>query len=422
MADPTTNPLPDELNKPLSSKPKAVRKSKVKLPRISLAKLFYGLSALIGAGFIGVITFVKDPMGGQPFVVSTIVRERAVEAVVETPNTAVKQTDTQNTAQPRKNTATATDLETEAGVIVVRSGGESAPNSVVIKVSEPVAIKLNPSPDQRISERSRYGTLPKIGANGAKAMEIYARPVTTTLSSGQQPMGRIAIVVGGLGISPNVTQDAIARLMPAITLAFAPYGADLERYVARARDDGHEVMLQIPMEPFDYPDSDPGPHTLTVTAKPQENSDKLQWVMGRFSGYVGVMNYMGAKITADKTALQPIVREIGQRGLFLIDDGTSPRSNAVSVAQGEQTPAAKAEVVIDAVARGDVIDKELARLETLAREKGVVIANASALPITIERLSKWSQSLESKGILLIPVSAAVSSDAALLTGTTRPKR
>ncbi len=426
MADQETTPLPDELNKPLSSKSKTARKPKGKRPQISLAKVFYGLSAVMVASIIGVVAFMKDPMGGQPFVVSTIVRERAVEAIVEAPNNNLKQGNNQNTAQnpvqPRKNTSTATDLETEAGVIVVRSGGESAPNSVVIKVSEPVAIKLNPSPDQRISERSRYGTLPKIGAGGAKAMQIYARPVTTTLASGQQPVGRIAIVVGGLGISSSATQDAIVKLMPAITLAFAPYGADLERYVARARDDGHEVMLQIPMEPFDYPDSDPGPHTLTVTAKPQENSDKLQWVLGRFSGYVGVINYMGAKITADKTAFQPIVREIGQRGLFLVDDGSSPRSNAVSIAQSEQTPVAKAEVVIDAVARGDVIDKELAKLEVLAREKGVVIANASALPITIERLSKWAQSLESKGILLIPVSAAVSSDAALLTGTTRAKR
>ena len=32
--------------------------------------------------------------------------------------------------------------------------------------------------------------------------------------------------------------------------------------VARAREAGHEVLLEVPMEPFDYPDNDPGPQTL----------------------------------------------------------------------------------------------------------------------------------------------------------------
>ena len=85
---------------------------------------------------------------------------------------------------------------------------------------------------------------------------------------------------------------------------------DLERTVARAREAGHEALLQVPMEPFDYPDSDPGPQTLLTSSRPPENLDRLSWVMSRFSGFVGIVNYMGAKLTSDPAALEPVLREI----------------------------------------------------------------------------------------------------------------
>jgi uncharacterized protein len=67
--------------------------------------------------------------------------------------------------------------------------------------------------------------------------------------------------------------------------------------------------------------------------------------------------------------------------------------------------ALKAEMIIDASPRADAIDKELDRLEKLAREQGSVLASASVLPVTVERLARWSRTLESRGIALVPVSA-----------------
>ncbi|HYF55449.1 MAG TPA: divergent polysaccharide deacetylase family protein, partial [Salinarimonas sp.] len=180
--------------------------------------------------------------------------------------------------------------------------------------------------------------------------------------------------------------------------------------VARARDDGHEVFLQVPMEPFDYPDNDPGPHTLTVKARAAENLDRLHWTMGRFAGYVGVVNFMGARLTADEASLAPILREIGARGLGFLDDGSSSRSQSLTAAGRTGVPAARAERVLDAVPRAEEIDRELARLEEAARRGGVAIATASALPLTVERIARWAKGLEAKGILLVPASAAMRGD------------
>jgi hypothetical protein len=213
-------------------------------------------------------------------------------------------------------------------------------------------------------------------------------------------------VVGGLGISQTATAEAIAKLPSDVTLAFAPYGGDLEKHVAAARDDGHEVMLQAPMEPFDYPDNDPGPHTLTVSAKPQENIARLHWVMGRFTGYVGVLNYMGGKLTADEGAFTPVLREIGARGLVFMDDGSSTRSLAGTVGPAVQTQTARADLVIDRTPRPDAVDKQLERLEQIARQRGFAMGSASALPVSIDRVAQWARSLEARGVLLVPVSSA----------------
>ena len=158
-----------------------------------------------------------------------------------------------------------------------------------------------------------------------------------------------------------------------MTLAFAPYGADLDRQVSRARDGGHELLLQVPMEPFDYPDNDPGPQTLLTSLDAGQNVDRLQWAMSRFQGYVGIANSMGARFTASEQALAPVLREAGKRGLIYLDDGASPRSLASQIAGANNLAFAKADLIIDAVPTAADVDKALARLESdraRARHRG----------------------------------------------------
>src|SRR5690606_4478428 len=124
---------------------------------------------------------------------------------------------------------------------------------------------------------------------------------------------------------------------------------ELERTVQRARGDGHEIFLQVPMEPFDYPDNDPGPQTLLTGPKESGNIERLQWALGRFTGYVGIVNFLGGRLTADETALSPILREVAGRGLLVVDDGSSSRSLLATSAARAQIPALKVDRVIDTV-------------------------------------------------------------------------
>lgn len=338
----------------------------------------------------------RDPDGGEPIAVAQI-EKRAAPAVAVSGGSEAKPAGPQGAAS-------ASQLETEAGVTVYRPDSE-APEAIIVTVPDDAgSIKLASAPDSRLIERTRYGLLPKTGADGATPAQIYARPLGPEPAT--KPAGRIALIVGGLGISQSGTSDAIAKLPPQVSLAFAPYGTELERTVQRARGEGHEVFLQLPMEPFDYPDNDPGPHTLLTGPKAPDNIDKLHWSLGRFTGYVGVVNFLGGRLTADENALSPILRDLAGRGLMVVDDGSSARSQLATAANRAQIPSLKVDRTIDTVTRADAIDKELAGLEAMARDRGIVVAAASALPVSIERIAQWAQSLEAKKIVIVPASAA----------------
>lgn len=384
----------DELTRPLGQNPERAGAAVLRRGTVVTAMIVAGCA--IAAAFGGAALY-GDPHGGRPLVRSEIA------ARPDRPMAVEHQAGAPPSGDPARRDAAA--VEAASGVSIVRGDGSAAPSSLVVSIPDIPGHNLLSAPDPRVSERTRNGVLPRIGADGSRPLAIYARPAGE-LAGGGRPVGRVAIVIGGLGISRSATDEAIARLPPAVSLAFAPYGPDLDRLTERARAAGHEILLQVPMEPFDFPDSDPGPHTLLTSAKPAENLDHLQWAMGRFSGYVGILNYMGAKLTADERALAPVLREIGARGLGMVDDGSSSRSRIAALAG--DTRAARADVVLDAVPRADLIDKALERLEALAGSSGrIVIASASALPVTTDRIARWAQAAEARGILVVPISVGL---------------
>jgi len=247
-----------------------------------------------------------------------------------------------------------------------------------------------------------HGPVPKIASDGVRPADAFAQPAKALAAKPDAP--RIALIVSGLGVSAKATSDVIARLPGPVTLAFVPYGTD-PALVGRARARGHEVLLEVPMEPFSYPENDSGPQTLLTALTPQQNLDRLYWVMSRFQGYVGIINMMGARFTASEQSFAPVLQDIAKRGLIFVDDGANPRSVAGRVAGADNLPFAKAEVAIDAVPTPVEIDRALGRLENTAREHHVAVGIASALPASIDQIVKWAKTAESRGVVLVPITA-----------------
>jgi len=361
------------------------------------------LAAAALAAAIGLVTLARRdwPLDGEPYAVAKVEVAPAPSGPAAPDVTA----SVHEAAAPP--IASAGQVEAASGVKVTRAGGGSPPNARIIDVERALADRLNAAPDPRLIETSRYGSLPRVGADGARPVEVYARPVLLDpkLKSGAP---RIALMVGGLGLNAEGAEAAIAKLPGAVTLGFAPYGAGIEERAAEAREAGHETALQAPMEDFSDGTGEPGPHTLKTSASDADNLDSLRWLMSRFAGYVAVVNHLGGKFTADTRELTPVLTEIAARGLGYLDDGASPRSVAPDVAAALAMPSARADVVIDANPTPEAIEAALARLLDRARERGSAIGVASASPMSVELLARWTKGLESKGVALVPLSALMS--------------
>jgi len=395
MADTT-----DDLSTPLGQD--SVRKRRFRLP-FTLPQAAATLLGLILAVFLGFVLFNHNPLGGEPMARVAIRQTAAPEGGAASHAPQTPGSDAAAAVQPpAAGQKTITIIDGSSGTrqdVVV--GGEGAEKSDGNAIPATMA-----GIDPRLLEKSRYGMIPRVGADGLKPFNAYAMGTADERADAAK-MPVIGIVVGGLGVGAAKTTDAIMKLPPAVTLAFTPYGTDPGKLVERARAQRHEILLQIPMEPYDYPNNDPGPQALLTSLGTEQNVDRLHWHLSRFQGYVGLANFMGAKFVSSDTGMQPIIREAAKRGLGFLDDGSTPRSIAGSLAEGQAMPFAKADETVDAVPTSVEIDKALARLEDLAKERGVAVGMASALPVSIDRIGIWAKALESRGILLAPLTTAM---------------
>ena len=236
------------------------------------------------------------------------------------------------------------------------------------------------------------GPLPIIAQDGRTPAQAYARPFT---SNGRP---KVALIVGGLGLNARTTRLAIETLRPEITLSFSVYAEGLQGWIDMARARGHEVLLETPMEPEDYPDNDPGPYTLMADGQPPETVKKLEWILSRATGYFGLTNYLGSRFLASDPAYAAFASSVKGRGLAFIDDGSAAR-------RGGGMPRATAERVIDDKLTGQAIDQQLMVLEGGALQRGQSLGSAFAYPITLEKVAAWANTVEQKGYQLTPASA-----------------
>lgn len=405
----------DDLSKPLGqAKP---RKKRLRLPFSGL-QLVGAVLAMFLLSFASFALFKDDPLGGEPMARLALDVTGSTDKPAAQAPAPGKAAALPPAAQPANNPAAS-----EKRTVTIIDGSSGTRREVTVSATSPDALPTADSPtagvpsdtpapttmmagiNPALLESSRYGMIP-VAASGLTSAKVYARGSDTERARAST-MPTIAIVINGLGIGAAKTSDAIIKLPGAVTLAFTPYGADPAKLVERARTQGHEVFLQVPMEPFDYPDNDPGPQTLLTSLTPEQNMDRLYWHLSRFQGYAGLTNFMGSRFVATDAAMQAVVKEAGKRGLAWFDDGSATRSVAGHIADSNAVAFSQADLTIDIVPTASDIDRALAQLETTARQRGVAVGVASALPISIDRIASWIKTLDSRGIVLVPLTTAM---------------
>ena len=341
-----------------------------------------------GALFISVL---GDPRAGAPSARTSLNRGGAAEAPAPTGFEAFS--------------AGAMDLyqdlagvEGEGGdaVITLPDGATVSGSGAAISAPRLTpTVALPQAPLAGLSQPGPNGPLPVIAADGRVPAQAYARPF--------HPNGnpRVSITVGGLGLNAVTTRAAIERLPGEVTLAFVPYAEGLQGWIDLARAHGHEVMIEMPMEPTGYPQTDPGPYTLLAEGGADDINAKMSWLLGRATGYFAVTNYLGDRFIANDAAMGTFLGTLRQRGVAFIDDGSASRrpgawarASANRIIDEEQNPAA--------------IMGQLNALEALARSRGSAMGAGFSYPVTVEAVARWTAGLDARGLQLAPASAMAS--------------
>ena len=315
---------------------------------LPLARIVFAVVALVLVGIVLRIVLVSDPQGGRPSAEVAINSTRGANPVAGQVSNNDKANTAAITAEP-ETLAPAAITPATATARTTLPGGQQG---------------VRPE----LAEETKNGPIPRISDKGETPFSAYARPAPTGATAGT---ATVAIVVTGLGLNEAGTLDAINKLPP---------------------------------EPFDYPDTDPGPQTLLTGQPPKANLDKLYWLMARFGGYIGLVNHTGARFTASAADFGPVMEELGTRGLGYLDDGSSNRSLAPQLAATNKVPFSRADVMLDAnPARGPIL-AALDALVAKAQAGGSAVGVISALPISIQTVADWATTLETHNLTLVPVS------------------
>jgi polysaccharide deacetylase 2 family uncharacterized protein YibQ len=209
---------------------------------------------------------------------------------------------------------------------------------------------------------------------------------------------RLAIIVGGLGVSATLTAAAIETLPPDVSLSFSPYGRMLQKQADTARAAGHEIFIDIPLEPQGFPGNDAGPQAILGSLPAAENVERLRWSLARFTGFAGLVLAGGSPALNSPETVTPLLQGASVDGLVWVH--AKVRGFA-----GSRAETAEIALAIDGKPEGRSIDSALERLEALARFEGSALAVAGAYPVTVQRLAAWAEGLEARGVVLVPASA-----------------
>ncbi len=311
--------------------------------------------------------------------------------------TPAKTAETEMPAPAAKPEATADRPETpRADPSVVEPPKPATPKLPKLRRSAP----LTAAPDPEIVEETPRGPLPVVGRDGREAWRVYARPFDP-----EDKRPRIATIIYGLGSSAAATRSAIQGLPGTITLAFTPYADQLPSWMAAARAAGHEALLMVPMEPNNYPNFDPGPQALLTSLSDRENVERLEWMLGRGVGYVGVVSFMGSRFTGSTRHLRMFLQNLKKRSLLFVESETGSNAMAMELATSIKLPFAANRLYIDGRASRAAIDSQLRESERLAQRLGSAVIMGFPYPVTLERIAEWAAAVEQRGFALAPVSA-----------------
>jgi len=281
-------------------------------------------------------------------------------------------------------------------------GTNNTPQPKRVNINQLSLIK---APIQALQKNSPFGPIPAIARDGRKAVTSYARPVTAL--AGTKP---VSLIIGGLGVNIDLTNRAIDELPADVTLSFAAHATNLQDKISRAREKGHEVLLELPMENTAFDMTEPGAKRALMANGDNiraNNLRNLDWMMSRAGGYFGVTNYNGDIFLNRSDAIIPVLKRLSDSGLGFVFDGSTAAPSLPALANASAIPFSQAYTLIDSTPDSASIQDALAKLTSQAQAGNAPLGVGFSYPQTIDAAKAYIDGLPALGLSLVPASATL---------------
>ncbi|MFQ5841183.1 MAG: divergent polysaccharide deacetylase family protein [Thermodesulfobacteriota bacterium] len=215
---------------------------------------------------------------------------------------------------------------------------------------------------------------------------------------------RVAIVIDDLGSSRKRTR-ALIDLDASLTLSFFPLSRNSRALAQEASEKGKEVMLHMPMEPYGFPEKNPGKGALLMNMNERELHQRIEENLEALPFVKGVNNHMGSRFMEDDQRVSIFMEELRKRELYFLDSRTTAKTLGYRTAKKLGIKTGQRNLFLDNNSNDETeIRRNIQELAKVAKAEGKAIAIGHPHPSTIKSLREMIPRLRESGIEIVPLS------------------
>lgn len=287
-------------------------------------------------------------------------------------------------------------------VIFLSASGRSKPSA-----STATGSSGNPPPSAQLEANSRKYD---IGLQGTVRQD-FRRNRPPPAGSGRyahvvSPAGkeaRIAIVIDDIGHNIQMLKQFLDLRRP-LSYAILPAVTHAMEAAKLIGGQGREYIIHLPMQPFDYPQKNPGPLPLLLSLTLEETADRVRSYMTRLPGATGASNHMGSAYTYDEDRMRVVQTVLDERKKYFLNSRTSAASTPREIARKWGYAYLERDIFLDHVATMDSISEYFDRAVRKAKIRGNAIAIGHPYPETVRVLRRRLPQLKAQGVKLVSLS------------------
>jgi polysaccharide deacetylase 2 family uncharacterized protein YibQ len=270
-------------------------------------------------------------------------------------------------------------------------------------IEKPRQILKKEQQDMRMVFKIEDGNL---NSANLEAKDVSTLPIEQDASNSslQEPAKAspvIAVIIGNLGLSKFITEK-FANMPEFITLGYSVYAANLVDDIAHGGVH-HDILVNLPLEPYNYPVNDPGPLTLLRELSADEKSERIKSALNVLPGAVGMYAVEAENFTNSLEGSKFVLENLNNANKILLY-GNSNETILNQVANIYNYKMFVVDVRLDLQLSKATIEKQLEKLEQIAKNKGVAIAYSNAYPMLADIIPEWAATLAAKNITIVPIS------------------